>query len=107
MSIHLLKLMLTVDAVNTIPDVVDAADNDGRLGRLVLELATAGLAGDLQTDGPFTIFAPNDDAQEWGTSMGIANITQILLDHVIAGNFRSEDLVHSSRRRDRNQNSRS
>jgi len=83
-----------IDAVNTIPDVVDAADNDGRLARLVVELATAGLAGDLQTDGPFTIFAPNDDAIQWGTSMGIVDVSQILLDHVIAGNFRSEDLTH-------------
>lgn len=83
-----------INAVNTIPDVVDAADNDGRLGRLVLELETASLSGDLQTDGPFTIFAPNDDAIQWGTSMGIADVSQILLDHVIAGNFRSEDLSH-------------
>jgi len=83
-----------INEVNSIPNVLNAAQNDGRLGRLVSELTTAGLSGDLQTDGPFTIFAPDDEAIQWGTSMGIANVDQILLDHVISGNFRSADLTN-------------
>ena len=44
------------------PDVVDIAVNDGRFTTLVTALQAAGLVDTLKGDGPFTVFAPTDDA---------------------------------------------
>lgn len=83
-----------VDQVITVPDIVDIANNDGNLGSLVQSLATVDLVNTLQSEGPFTIFAPTDDALEWSTSMGLPFdvLEEILSDHVVDGNIRSEDL---------------
>lgn len=83
-----------VDQVITVPDIVDIANSDGNLGSLVQSLATVDLVNTLQSEGPFTIFAPTDDAIEWSTSMGLPFdvLEEILSDHVVNGNIRSEDL---------------
>ncbi|MEZ4434773.1 MAG: fasciclin domain-containing protein, partial [bacterium] len=44
------------------PDLVDALTEDGRFTTLVDALAAADLDGALRGDGPFTVFAPTDDA---------------------------------------------
>ncbi len=80
-----------VDKVITIPTVVDLAVNDGRFTSLVDALATAELATTLAGEGPFTVFAPNDDATGW-TSAGTGDLAEILLDHVVAGNVTYADL---------------
>lgn len=84
-----------VDAVVTIPDIVDIANNDGGFNSLVQSLATVDLVNALQSDGPFTVFAPIDEAVEWSTSMGLPLelLEEILLDHVVDGNFRAADLT--------------
>ncbi len=83
-----------VDQVITVPDVVDLANNDGNLSSLVQSLSVVDLVNSLQSEGPFTIFAPTDDAIQWSTSMGLPfNILEEMLsDHVVDGNIRSDEL---------------
>ena len=55
------------DNVNQTPagetrNVVEIAVDDGRFTTLVTALQAAELDDDLQNDGPFTVFAPTDDA---------------------------------------------
>ena len=44
------------------PTIVDIAVEDGRFTTLVQALQSAGLVEALQGEGPFTVFAPTDDA---------------------------------------------
>lgn len=43
-------------------DIVDVAISDGRFNTLVAALGAAGLVDTLKGEGPFTVFAPTDDA---------------------------------------------
>ncbi|MDX2445585.1 MAG: fasciclin domain-containing protein [Desulfobacterales bacterium] len=43
-------------------NIVETAEDDGRFATLVAALQAAGLDDDLAGDGPFTVFAPTDDA---------------------------------------------
>lgn len=43
-------------------DIVDTLANDGRFGTLISALEAAGLDETLRGAGPFTVFAPTDDA---------------------------------------------
>jgi uncharacterized surface protein with fasciclin (FAS1) repeats len=83
------------------PDnIVDIAVNDPALSTFVTALTAAGLAGDLQGDGPFTVFAPTNAAFDDllpGTvdfllePENVEILTAILQYHVAAGEFRSAD----------------
>lgn len=43
-------------------DIVDIATSDGRFKTLTAALEAAGLVDTLKSEGPFTVFAPTDDA---------------------------------------------
>jgi transforming growth factor-beta-induced protein len=73
-------------------DIVDAALADGRFTTLAAALSAAGLVDTLKGEGPFTVFAPTDEAfaaLPAGTVeallMDIPALTDILLYHVVAG----------------------
>jgi transforming growth factor-beta-induced protein len=51
-----------LDTVLLLPDIVDIAVQDGRFKILVTALKAAGLVDTLKGNGPFTVFAPTDDA---------------------------------------------
>jgi transforming growth factor-beta-induced protein len=51
-----------LDTVLLLPDIVDIAVQDGRFKILVTALKAAGLVDALKGNGPFTVFAPTDDA---------------------------------------------
>jgi transforming growth factor-beta-induced protein len=51
-----------LDTVLLLPDIVDIAVQDGRFKILVTALKAAGLVDTLKGKGPFTVFAPTDDA---------------------------------------------
>ena len=80
--------------------IVDIAVADGRFETLVAAVTAAGLVETLTGDGPFTVFAPTDDAfaalPEGAVESlleDIAALTAILLYHVVAGDVRAADVV--------------
>ena len=80
--------------------IVDIAVADGRFETLVAAVTAADLAETLSGEGPFTVFAPTDDAfaaLPEGTVEAlledIPTLMQILLYHVVAGDVRAADVV--------------
>jgi transforming growth factor-beta-induced protein len=78
--------------------IVDLAVDDGRFTTLVGALQSAGLVEALQAEGPFTVFAPTDDAFAQlpaGTLEGLSveDLTNILLYHVVSGKVMAADVV--------------
>jgi transforming growth factor-beta-induced protein len=83
--------------------IVDIAVEDGRFTTLVAAVEAAGLVDTLNGEGPFTVFAPTDDAFASAfEDLGIAPedlladtdlLTDILLYHVVAGEVMAEDVV--------------
>jgi transforming growth factor-beta-induced protein len=84
-------------------DIVDTAVADGRFTTLAAALEAADLIETLKGEGPFTVFAPTDDAfakLPEGTVAGlledIPTLTNILLYHVVAGKVPAADVVNLS-----------
>ncbi len=80
--------------------IVDIAVGDDRFETLVAALQAAGMVETLQGEGPFTVFAPTDDAfakLPEGTVAAlledIPTLTSILLYHVVSGNVKAADVV--------------
>ena len=80
--------------------IVELAVEDGRFSTLVAALEAADLVGTLEGDGPFTVFAPTDDAFAMlpdGTVDALLNdiptLQSILLYHVVPGNVMASDVV--------------
>lgn len=81
-------------------DIVDTAIAAGSFNTLVAAVQAAGLVDALKGDGPFTVFAPTDDAfaklpQETIDALladPTGDLTQILLYHVISGKVMAADL---------------
>lgn len=83
-------------------DIVDTAVADGRFTTLVAAVTAAELVDTLKGEGPFTVFAPTDDAfaaLPEGTLDSLLlpeskqALTDILLYHVVAGKVMAEDVV--------------
>jgi len=89
------------EAAGELADIVDTAVAAGQFTTLAAALTEAGLVDALRGPGPFTVFAPTDDAfaalpQETldavlADPQGL--LTQILLYHVVAGKVMAADLV--------------
>ena len=80
-------------------DIVDTAVAAGTFNTLVAAVEAAGLVETLKGDGPFTVFAPTDDAfaalPEGTVERLLADIpalTKVLTYHVVAGKVMSGDL---------------
>lgn len=81
-------------------DIVDIAVGAGAFTTLVTAVQAAGLVETLKSPGPFTVFAPNDDAFAKlppGTIttlvQNIPQLTRILCFHVVPGKLMKEDLA--------------
>jgi len=81
-------------------DIVDIAVEDGRFTTLVAAVQAAGLVDTLKGEGPFTVFAPTDDAfaaLPEGTVEGlladIPALTNVLLYHVVPGKVMAADVL--------------
>lgn len=79
--------------------IVDIAAGDDRFETLVAAVTAAGLVETLSGEGPFTVFAPTDDAfaaLPEGTVEALLNdiptLTSILTYHVVPGAVMSTDL---------------
>lgn len=80
----------TAEEMMATSDIVATLAADGRFTVLTGAIARAGLAEVLTGPGPFTLFAPTDEAFAKlapGTLEGLtdADLTDILLNHVVAG----------------------
>jgi LPXTG-motif cell wall-anchored protein len=102
-SIILVVLMMMTSVMVYAEDgtVVDIAVNDGNFTTLVAALQKAELVETLSSEGPFTVFAPTDDAfadllaQLDITAEDLLNhpqLTDVLLYHVVSGKVMSTDL---------------
>jgi transforming growth factor-beta-induced protein len=83
-------------------DIVDVAVADPEFSTLVAALTKADLVDVLKGDGPFTVFAPTNDAfedllEDLGVTslddLSAEDLTPILLNHVVIGQFKSTDLT--------------
>lgn len=81
-------------------DIVDTAVNAGSFTTLVAAVQAAGLVDTLKGAGPFTVFAPSDDAfakLPTGTVdallKDIPKLTKILTYHVVSGKVMAADVV--------------
>lgn len=89
-----------IDTVVTPKNIVDAAVADGRFTTLAAALGAAELVETLKGEGPFTVFAPTDDAfakLPEGTVEALLGdipaLTDILLYHVVSGKVMAADVV--------------
>ena len=90
-----------IDSVILPPkDIVDTAVADGRFKTLVTALTAAGLVDTLKGKGPFTVFAPTDEAfakLPAGTLTALladkAKLSAILTYHVVSGRVMAADVV--------------
>ena len=83
-------------------DIVDTAIAAGQFGTLVAAVQAAGLVDVLKGDGPFTVFAPTDEAFAALPAGTVENLlkpenkdqlTAILTYHVVPGKIMSADIA--------------
>lgn len=86
-------------------DIVDTAIQAGSFNTLVAAVQAAGLEDTLRSEGPFTVFAPTDDAfakLPAGTVEGLllpenkSKLVSILTYHVLSGAVMSSDIAGKS-----------
>jgi transforming growth factor-beta-induced protein len=103
--IHVIDSVLLPPAPEEMKDIVDTAVADGRFTTLVAAVQAAGLVDTLKSAGPFTVFAPTDEAfakLPAGTvetllqPENLATLQQILLYHVVPGKVMAADVVKLS-----------
>jgi len=84
-------------------DIVDAATAAGNLSTLAAALEAAGLIETMKSDGPFTVFAPTDDAfaklppqtvSDLLAPQNKSKLIAILTYHVVPGRVTSEEVVN-------------
>jgi uncharacterized surface protein with fasciclin (FAS1) repeats len=94
--------VLAVAGTANAADIVDTAAGAGSFNTLVAAVKAAGLADTLKGEGPFTVFAPTDEAfakLPEGTVEKLlmpenkAQLTAILTYHVVPGKTMSSDIA--------------
>ena len=85
------------------PDIVDVAAEAGSFNTLIAALEAAELTDVLRSDGPFTVFAPTDEAfaaiPEADLKALLADkeaLTAVLTYHVVPGKVMASDVVELS-----------
>lgn len=91
-------------AMSHSPDIVGIASSDKNFSTLLAAVTAADLVGTLQSDGPFTVFAPTNSAFDMlpaGTVPTLlkpenkSQLQSVLTYHVVAGEVKAADLVHA------------
>jgi uncharacterized surface protein with fasciclin (FAS1) repeats len=86
-------------------NIVATAMDEGEFTTLLAALDTAGLTSTLEGPGTYTVFAPTDDAFadllmalniDAATLLGIENLSDVLLYHVLDGAYYSGDVVSNA-----------
>ena len=87
------------------PDIVDTAVSTGKFNTLVAAVKAAGLVETLKSEGPFTVFAPTDEAFAKLPEGTVAELLKpenkeklvaILTYHVVPGKLMAADVVAAS-----------
>jgi uncharacterized surface protein with fasciclin (FAS1) repeats len=85
-------------------DIVDTAISSGMFNTLVTAVKAAGLVDTLKSPGPFTVFAPTDEAFAKvpkdtldALLKDTAKLKTVLTYHVVAGKMMSTDLAKQDR----------
>jgi transforming growth factor-beta-induced protein len=98
--IHVIDTVLLPE--EKMADIVDTAVADGRFTTLVAAVQAAGLVETLKSEGPFTVFAPTDDAfaklpagtvEDLLKPENLETLKNILLYHVVPGKVMAADAV--------------
>jgi uncharacterized surface protein with fasciclin (FAS1) repeats len=91
--------LLAAGAASAAQDIIDTAKSAGKFNTLVAAIEAAGLTETLKGAGPFTVFAPTDEAfakLPAGTVDALlkdkAKLTKILTYHVVAGQVMAKDV---------------
>jgi transforming growth factor-beta-induced protein len=101
LALVLLVVMVTPTTAQE-PDIVDVAVENGSFTTLVAAVTEAGLVDALKAEGPYTVFAPADDAFgallaemdiEAADLLAAENLADILLYHVVAGEFDAASVI--------------
>ena len=95
------KRLGTNTSMDPTKNIVDNASKSPDYTTLVSVVKASGLADTLKTDGPFTVFAPSNDAFKklpQGTidttsTAGKTKLAEIVKYHVVPGNLTSRDLA--------------
>ncbi len=91
------------------PNIVEIASGNDNFSTLVTAVKAAGLVETLSGEGPFTVFAPTNDAfakLPEGTVPTLVKpenkekLTGILTYHVVSGEFMAEDVVNAIKEND-------
>jgi len=99
------SMMMATSAMAADKDIVDTAVEAGKFKTLAAALQAADLIGALKGEGPFTVFAPTDDAfakLPAGTVEGLlkpeseAALKSVLTYHVVSGKVMAADVVKLS-----------
>ena len=82
------------------PDIVDTAMSSGMFNTLVMALKTAGWVDTLKGPGPYTVFAPTDDAFKKVPKADLdmlmkdtMKLKAVLTLHVVEGKYMAADLA--------------
>ena len=101
-NISLLSIVLSTNPVEM--NIVETAVSNDNFSTLVAAVQAADLVDALSSDGPFTVFAPTNDAfnnLQDGTLSTLLQpenqetLQSILTYHVVAGQFMAEDVVQA------------
>jgi len=93
---------MTTELTSQLHDIVDTAVAAGSFKTLVAAVTAAGLVDTLKSAGPFTVFAPSDEAfakLPAGTVEGLlkpenlASLVSILTYHVVPGKVMAADIA--------------
>jgi uncharacterized surface protein with fasciclin (FAS1) repeats len=102
-AVALLAVAVMPAPADTHKDIVDTAVSAGQFNTLAKALTEAGLVETLKGKGPFTVFAPNDEAfakLPAGTLDALlkdkAKLTAVLTYHVVAGKVSAADVAKLS-----------
>lgn len=92
--IHVIESVLIPPSFSNLPSIVDIATGDDNFSVLVDALTSAGLVETLQGDGPFTVFAPTNNAFLALEALPNGDaLKEVLLYHVASGRYLGADLL--------------
>lgn len=101
--IHVIDSVIIPAEKSSTPDIVDTAVKAGKFNTLVAAVKAAGLVDTLKGEGPFTVFAPTDEAFAKLPSCTVDSLLKpenkdklvaILTYHVVPGKVMAKDVVN-------------